>query len=273
MDANVLRGAEVFGTAKNRGRRVLPVDLAREGDPIGAGVVALPPVLAFAGQVNEVARIDAVVLIFLQPLHISPERHAAVVILAQGHGLLRRALLRALDVEKETVVRGVMDGDGPDFMQRIHALVARADGEGMFDAERDLPLLALQFNDLAELDSAQVLGLVPEISLLSVEPGHRPGKKQRVLMGMVGRKIPGDLLPGGRENGMDVTAPAEVRLDAFWDRFFGFDVFQNRLAAQGDADLFGRFGEFQITGVNGLKDGADRAGEQEGEGSGMFHER
>ena len=72
---------------------------------------------------------------------------------------------------------------------------------------------------------------------------------------------------------MNVAAPAEVRLDAFWDRFFGFDVFQNRLAAQGDADLFGRFGEFQITRVNWLKADANGAAEQKGEGSGMFHER
>ena len=156
-------------------------------------------------------------------------------------------------------------------MKHIGALFTRSDSEGVFDAERDLLLLPLQVHHPAELDLAEVLRLVPEVHLLSVKDSLRPGKEQRVLMGMVRGKIARDLLPSGRVNRMNVAAPTKVGLDPFWDWLFGLDVFQHGLAAQGDTDLIGCFREFQVTAKNGWNSTAHRAGKQAGNESGKSH--
>ena len=164
-----------------------------------------------------------------------------------------------------------MNGDGPDFMERINPLVARADGKRVFDTERDLLLVPFQIHHFAKLDSAEILCLIPEIDFLSVEAGLRPGKVERMLMGMIGREVAGDLLPGGGVNRVNVSAPAEMRFNAFGDRLLRLDVFQHGLVAQGDADRVICFRKFKVAAENGLEAGAERTGEQENKELGRFH--
>lgn len=79
MDAHVLWCTEVFRTAEDGSRHVLTIDLSREGHPVGSSVIAFPAVFAVAGQILYVTRIDAVVILFPQPLNVAAECHAAVV--------------------------------------------------------------------------------------------------------------------------------------------------------------------------------------------------
>ena len=66
-------------------------------------------------------------------------------------------------------------------------------------------------------------------------------------MSMVFREIASDLLSGRRENGMDVSTPAVMRLNTFRNGFLRLDIFQNRFASKGNTDQIFRLGELKIS--------------------------
>ena len=71
-------------------------------------------------------------------------------------------------------------------------------------------------------------------------------------MSMVFREIASDLLSGRRENGMDVSTPAVMRLNTFRNGFLRLDIFQNRFASKGNADQIVILSELQIAANYGL---------------------
>jgi hypothetical protein len=149
-------------------------------------------------------------------------------------------------------------------VEHLDALVTCSNSEGMFDTERDLLLVPLQVQHFAELNPAQIFCLIPEVRFLSVELGLRPGKIERVLVGMVRGEVAGDLLPGGGVNRMNVSGSAVMSFDARGDRLLLLDVFQHGLATQRDAEHIIGFREHEVAAENGLDDSAERTGCQEG---------
>ena len=151
-------------------------------------------------------------------------------------GLGGGAFLNALDVKKEVVAGSLENGNGPDFIKHIDGLFLPGDGEGMFDAERDLSLFLLQIHDFTEFDLSQPFGLVPKIHFLSVESRLRPSEEERVLVGVIGGEVAGDFLSGGRVHRMKIAASAVMRLDPFGNRLLGLDVFKNGFSTEFNAD-------------------------------------
>jgi len=64
-------------------------------------------------------------------------------------------------------------------------------------------------------DLARPFLLVPEIDTSSLKRRVHPGKKDGVLMGMIGWEVSRDFLPGGIEQRVDVSAAAKERLKPF----------------------------------------------------------
>lgn len=116
----------------------------------------------------------------------------------------------------------LVDGDCPDFSECIHLLVSSADRKGMPDAEGDSPFCPLHAYDLAEFDTGKLFGLIPKVDALVIKRGFGPRKEQRMLMGMVARKISGDFLAGGTVDGVDIATAAIMGCQTIRYRFLGF---------------------------------------------------
>lgn len=220
----------------------LAADPARQVAPGRPRVVAVGPVLTFAGQ--EVARpapggVGGIVALDrrVEPVAIPSHSHAAVSILVEDQGIARDAHLPRFEIDQEHVGQ-VIRPDGPDLVEHRPGFA----GSGQVVMPELDPELAedraapgLQGGDVT--DPAGLLLLVPEVEMTTLKRGIHPGEEDRVLMRVVGRKVVGDHLARWREDRVDLAIAPEVRREARRCFDHRLVIGQNRAALNGKLEL------------------------------------
>ena len=68
-------------------------------------MIPFPAIFAFASEVSYVTWVDAVILLFLEPLVVAPECHAPIAVLGDIQWFVQGAFLDADNIEEKVILR------------------------------------------------------------------------------------------------------------------------------------------------------------------------